>query len=83
MPMKCINEFSASKITQKLGDKKMTNQTNTPDEMNPEFIFSTIKSELLAQAVRGEIDLNKLAKQELANRGLNDKAEWVGFDNAK
>ena len=62
----------------------MNNQSDIhPDELNPEYMFQTINSQLLAQAVRGEIDLLALAKQELANRGLNDKAEWVGFKNNK
>ena len=37
---------------------------------------------LLAAAVRGEIDLNHLAKMELANRGMDANGNWVGFAKA-
>jgi hypothetical protein len=40
-------------------------------------------AKVLAAAARGEIDLNQLAREELAARGLNDKGVWVGFDRAK
>lgn len=45
--------------------------------------FQVIDSNLLAAAARGEIDLNHLARMELANRGQGTKGEWVGFDQAK
>ena len=38
---------------------------------------------VLAAVARGELDLNRLAKQELAARGLNDQGNWIGFDAAK
>jgi hypothetical protein len=40
-------------------------------------------TKVLAAAARGELDLNRLAREELAARGLDDKGEWVGFDLAK
>jgi hypothetical protein len=40
-------------------------------------------TKVLAAAARGELDLNRLAREELAARGLDDKGEWVGFDRAK
>jgi len=40
-------------------------------------------TKVLAAAARGELDLNRLAKEELASRGLDDKGVWVGFDRAK
>ena len=54
-----------------------------PDEQNPAFIFSQTHTELLVKALKGEIDLLKLVKKELINRGLNDEGQWVGFENAK
>ena len=30
----------------------------------------------------GELDLNNLARKELANRGLDKQGQWVGFDKA-
>ena len=40
-------------------------------------------TKVLAAAARGELDLNRLAREELAARGLDDKGVWVGFDRAK
>ena len=39
--------------------------------------------QVLAAAARGEIDLNLIAREELASRGLNDQGRWVGFDQAR
>lgn len=52
------------------------------DDLNPEFIFCLTHSDLLLQALRGEIDLLALARQEMANRGLGKNGEWVGFKQA-
>ena len=38
---------------------------------------------VLAAVARGELDLNRLAKEELAARGLNEQGNWIGFDAAK
>ena len=40
-------------------------------------------TEVLAAVARGEIDLNRLACEILANRGMNDQGVWVGFDKAR
>lgn len=40
-------------------------------------------TKVLAAVARGELDLNRLAREELAARGLDDKGTWVGFDRAK
>ena len=40
-------------------------------------------TKVLAAVARGELDLNRLTKEELAARGLDDKGVWVGFDRAK
>lgn len=39
--------------------------------------------EVLAAVARGELDLNRIAREELASRGLDDQGQWVGFDAAK
>lgn len=36
-------------------------------------------AKVLAAVARGEIDLNRIAREELASRGLGLHAEWVGF----
>ena len=56
---------------------------NTSDELNPEFMFQGTSTELLLKAAKGEIDLTKLAKRELANRGLGLRGEWIGFAAAQ
>ena len=53
--------------------------TFTVDELG--FIQLALNKVLVAVA-NGEIDLNNLARKELANRGLDKKGQWVGFDKA-
>lgn len=40
-------------------------------------------TQVLAAAARGELDLNQLAREEMASRGLDREGHWVGFDRAK
>lgn len=44
--------------------------------------MQTFDAETLAAASRGEIDLNEIARNELAQRGLNEHGKWIGFDKA-
>ena len=37
---------------------------------------------VLAAAARGELDLNRLAREEMASRGLDLDGNWVGFKRA-
>ena len=53
------------------------------DELNPFFMFSTTATQLLCEALKGEFDLDYLARRELANRGLSKEGIWVGFANAR
>jgi hypothetical protein len=39
-------------------------------------------SKVLAAVARGELDLNQLAREELASRGQDTNGVWVGFDRA-
>ncbi|MNT50441.1 hypothetical protein D3C72_1873610 [compost metagenome] len=48
----------------------------TTDQLGAIQLFDVA---VLAAAARGELDLNDLARNELACRGLNDRGEWVGF----
>lgn len=52
----------------------------TVDEVG---FIQTADTEVLAAVARGEIDLNQIAREELASRGLNDQGRWVGFDQAR
>jgi len=40
-------------------------------------------AKVLAAVARGEIDLNRIAREEMASRGLGLQGEWVGFENAR
>ena len=40
-------------------------------------------AKVLAAVARGEIDLNRIAREELASRGLGLHGEWVGFKAAR
>lgn len=57
-----------------------TNNEFTVDEVG--FIQIAL-TKVLAAAARGELDLNRLAREELASRGLDDQGVWVGFNRAK
>lgn len=45
--------------------------------------IQTALTKVLAAVARGEIDLNQIAREELASRGLDDQGRWVGFDQAR
>ena len=57
-----------------------TSNEFTVDEIG---FIQTALTKVLAAAARGELDLNRLAREELALRGLDDKGNWGGFDRAK
>lgn len=38
---------------------------------------------VLAAAARGELDLNRLARETLAARGMDDGGKWIGFEEAR
>lgn len=38
---------------------------------------------LLSAIARGEVDATRMARQALANRGLNSAGKWVGFQKAQ
>jgi hypothetical protein len=59
------------------------NSAPLPDALNPRFIFSLTRSELLVDAIKGRLDLDRLARRELANRGLDASGKWVGFAEAR
>ena len=51
----------------------------TVDELG---FIQTALNKVLAAAARGELDLNRLAREEMASRGLDRYGNWVGFDRA-
>ena len=60
------------------------NMTHTKTEFTiDELGFIQIAlTKVLAAAARGELDLNRLAREELASRGLDAHGLWVGFERA-
>jgi len=40
-------------------------------------------TQVLAAVARGELDLNRIAREELAARGLDLNGTWVGFEKAR
>lgn len=57
----------------------MENFSNNGVELEALLSIQVIDFTLLTAAAQGKIDLNEMAKQELANRGLNAEGKWVGF----
>jgi len=45
--------------------------------------IQTSLTKVLVAVVAGELDLNRLASEELAARGMNHQGRWVGFDAAR
>ncbi len=54
---------------------------STPDGENPLFLFQGTATKLLVMGLNKEFSFATLARQELENRGLNLKGEWIGFNN--
>lgn len=45
--------------------------------------IQTLPIKLIIAAANGKIDLNQMAREELANRGLDLSGKWIGFDQAR
>ena len=48
-----------------------------PDELNPDLMLNTIASELLIKIAKGEIDIQKLVRKQLSDRGIEDQRNWI------
>ncbi|MES2395402.1 MAG: hypothetical protein V4549_05340 [Bacteroidota bacterium] len=75
-----LTKTGKEKLVKKLDAAKFNNRG---DDLNPRFIFSTIATQLLTEALKGEFDINYYIRKELANRGQDKNGKWVGFDKAK
>lgn len=51
-------------------------------ELNPDFLFSLTRGQLLVKIAKGEIDAVAYVKKELINRGTGKKGKWAGFPEA-
>lgn len=47
------------------------------------LILQAAHARLLVAAASGEVDLNALARQELASRGIDANGRWIGFPAAE
>lgn len=54
-----------------------------PDELNPDLMLNMTASELLIKVAKGEIDIQKLVRKQLSDRGIDDQRNWIGPDKAK
>ena len=64
-------------------EKQLKQFDGRADELDPRYIFNLTHTQLLVEALNGAFDLDYLAARQLANRGLDKKGVWVGFDKAK
>jgi hypothetical protein len=53
------------------------------DELDPRYIFNMTATQLLTEALNGEVDIEYMVRRELANRGLDKEGKWVGFQQAR
>lgn len=77
---KSASEAKAAPAAQ--ADANESGWDGLPDDENPRYALNLIGSGALGAAARGEDDLNQRAKVELASRGLDSNAKWVGFKDA-
>jgi len=48
------------------------------DALIPVYAVQVLATPLLVKFAKGEIDMEKLARAELKNRGLDLKGKWIG-----
>lgn len=61
----------------------MQQYTSGPFTVDEIGFIQTAAANVLAAVARGEIDLNRIAREEMAARGLDQEGKWVGFDKAR
>ena len=61
----------------------MQQYTSGPFTLDEVGFIQIAASKVLAAVARGEIDLNRIAREEMASRGLDQNGKWVGFDRAR
>jgi hypothetical protein len=73
----------ASRMTEAARERVREQLASGADDTNPEFLYSTTHTARLLAIDAGLIDATRLARGELANRGLDQDGTWVGFDRAR
>ena len=63
--------------------EKKTGYSAGPFTVDEIGFIQIADTRVLAAVARGEIDLNRIAREELAARGLGLHGEWVGFQKAR
>lgn len=63
--------------------RKAADEGSIPDDLNPLFLLHGVHTDLLLSIIHRNFDVVRLAKMELADRGLDLKGEWVGFRKAE
>ena len=63
--------------------EKKTGYTAGPFTVDEIGFIQIADAKVLAAVARGEIDLNRIAREELAARGLGLNGEWVGFQKSR
>lgn len=63
--------------------RKASEDGSLPDDLNPVYLFSTTKTQLLVKLVKGDVNALDLVRYELAERGLDMEGKWIGFEAAK
>ena len=63
--------------------EKKIGYTTGPFTVDEIGFIQIADAKVLAAVARGEIDLNRIAREELASRGLGLHGEWVGFQKAR
>lgn len=53
------------------------------DSTDPSYLFATTHTALLLAIAGGLVDPLQLAREQLANRGIDANGDWVGFDRAR
>lgn len=61
----------------------MNQYSSGPFTVDQVGFIQTADTQVLAAVARGEIDLNRIAREELAGRGLDVQGRWVGFAQAR
>jgi hypothetical protein len=64
-------------------EQHMQQYSSGPFSVDEIGFIQIAESKVLAAVARGEIDLNRIAREEMACRGLDQHAKWVGFDKAR
>jgi hypothetical protein len=66
-----------------MGMNKKAGYTAGPFSVDEIGFIQIAPAKVLVAVARGEIDLNRIAREELASRGLGLNGEWVGFRTAR